>query len=225
MILYSDASILVVNKPAGLLSAQDGYRPDLPTVQTVLEPECGKLFRVHRLDKDTSGVLVLARTPEAHRMLDRQFARREVKKVYHALCIGAPAWQHITISTPLRVNGDRSHRTVVDRAAGKPAQTSLSLLAQYPGFFVVEARPATGYTHQIRAHLSSVGFPILGDSLYRLPPALKDRPFDMALFQSFPRTALHAAAITFTHPETQEIITFLAPDPPDFVEFVSTHSA
>jgi len=224
MILYSDAFILAIDKPAGLLSAQDGYRPDLPTVQSTLEPDWGRLFRVHRLDKDTSGVLVLARTPEAHRALDRQFARHEVKKIYHALCIGAPTWQHTTISAPLRVNGDRSHRTVVDRAAGKPAHTSLNLLAQYHGFCAVEARPTTGYTHQIRAHLSSIGFPILGDPLYRLPPALKDHPLDLVFFQSFPRTALHAASLTFTHPGTQEIMTILAPDPLDFVEFIRAHS-
>lgn len=225
MILYSDEYILVVNKPAGLLSAQDGYHKDLPTVQSVLEPDWGQLFRVHRLDKDTSGVLVLARTPDAHRALDRQFARHEVMKVYHALCIGAPAWQHLNITSPLRVNGDRNHRTVVDRAAGKPANTSVSLLTQYPGFCALEARPATGYTHQIRAHLSSIGFPILGDPLYRLPPALKDRRLDLPLFQSFPRTALHAASITFAHPNTLEVVTIQTSDPPDFEEFVSAHSS
>jgi len=225
MILYSDESILVIDKPSGLLCVPDGYQPDLPTLQSELASDWGKVMIVHRLDKDTSGVLVLARNPGAHRALDRQFAERKVTKTYHALCIGKPTWRQITVSAPLRVNGDRSHRTVVDPRAGKRAQTIVDLLEQYNGFCKVEAHPASGYTHQIRAHLASIGFPILGDPLYRLPPAIKDRPLDLILFRAFPRTALHAFSLSFTHPQSGEPISFTAPEPADFENFISSRQA
>jgi RluA family pseudouridine synthase len=220
MVLFSDPNILVINKPAGLLCVTDGYKPDLPTVRSVLEEEWGRLFIVHRLDKDTSGVLVLARSPDTHRFLDRQFAERQISKTYHALCIGTPTWEQISIDSRLRVNGDRSHRTIVDSRTGKPAHTQARLVEQFQGYCLVETHPSTGYTHQIRAHLSSIGFPILGDPLYRLPPALKSRPFDLGLFTSFPRTALHALSISIVHPETNEPVTFQAPYSADFLQFL-----
>ncbi len=221
VILYSDADLLVINKPSGLLSIPDGYNPALPSVQTLLEEEWGRLYIVHRLDKDTSGVFLLARTPETHRTLDRQFADRKVKKIYHALCIGTPTWKNKTIKAPLRVNGDRSHRTIVDAARGKPAQTEVTLLEQFQGYCLIEAQPTTGYTHQIRAHLSSIGHPILGDPLYRLPPNLKSTPIDLQVFHTISRTALHAFSISFFHPVNAEWLTIQAPYPTDIQNLLS----
>ena len=130
-VLYQDDGILVINKPAGLATLPDGYDPSLPHIKSVLEPQVGPLWIVHRLDKDTSGVLVLARSAAAHRSLNTQFEERLVSKVYHALVIGNPDWKVKTVSLPLRSNGDRLHRTVVDQARGKPAVTHFKVLERF----------------------------------------------------------------------------------------------
>jgi 23S rRNA-/tRNA-specific pseudouridylate synthase len=129
-----------------------------------LEQEYGRLWIVHRLDRETSGVLLLARSAEAHRLLNTQFEQHLVSKIYHALVIGSPDWQKKTISLPLRPNGDRHHRTVVDRDKGKPAVTRLNVMERFDHYCLVEAIPETGRTHQIRAHLSALGLYIMGDN-------------------------------------------------------------
>ncbi|WP_322506413.1 RluA family pseudouridine synthase [Anaerolinea sp.] len=216
MILFQDEWILVISKPAGLLSIRDGYNPNLPTIQSVLEPKLGKLWMIHRLDKDTSGIMVLARTSEAHKNLDRQFAERKVRKIYYAICVGVPEWDEILIQSPLRVNGDRKHRTVVDFEHGKPAETHVRVISRYGFYTWVEVHPHSGYTHQIRTHLSSTGYPLLGDSLYRIPPNCAVIPPKAENLPAFPRVALHAYALTFSHPNSGEEITFTAPLPEDF---------
>lgn len=220
MILYQDNWILVISKPAGLLSIRDGYQPHLPTVQSVLEPVYGKLWIVHRLDKETSGVMVLARTSEAHRILDRQFAERKVRKIYHAICAGTPEWDEILIQSPLRVNGDRKHRTIVDWERGKPAETLVRVLARFPFYTWMEVHPHSGYTHQIRAHLSSSGYPLLGDRLYRIPSNCPIIPPQEENLPSLSRVALHAYSITFYHPHSAQEVTFSAPLPVDLSALV-----
>ena len=172
-ILYRDQSILVINKPAGILTIPDGYKPDISHLRSILEPIYGRLFIVHRLDKDTSGVMVIARTEISHRNLNLQFDNRMVKKQYQALILGNPAWDEIIVDSPLTVNGDRSHRTRVLPHKGKPASTEYSKVISWKAITQVEARPQTGYTHQVRAHISSIGYPILFDTLYT-PPDLKE---------------------------------------------------
>ncbi|GAP06675.1 pseudouridine synthase, RluA family [Anaerolinea thermolimosa] len=216
LVLYSDESILVVNKPAGLLTVPDGYHRELPTIRSFLEPQWGRCWIVHRLDKDTSGVMVIARTPEAHRDLNRQFASREVHKVYHAICAGSPCEDEWQINFPLRVNGDRNHRTVVDPVQGKPALTVIRVLRRLACTCLVAAMPFTGYTHQIRAHLSSSGFPLLGDPLYRIPRTFTGPVPDFSSLPIFSRPALHAFQIHFLHPETGQSVEFTAPYPVDF---------
>jgi len=216
LVLYSDESILVVNKPAGLLSVSDGYHRELPTIRSRLEPQWGRCWIVHRLDKDTSGVMIIARTPEAHRTLNRQFASREVRKVYHAICAGSPGEDEWQITFPLRINGDRNHRTVVDQDQGKPALTTIRVLRRMKYACLVAALPHTGYTHQIRAHLSSSGFPILGDPLYRIPRTFTGPLPELSALPFFPRPALHAFQIHFLHPATGQSMEFTAPHPSDF---------
>ena len=224
LILWSDPDLIVVNKPSGLRVVPDGYVPSLPTLAGLLQPEWGRLWTVHRLDKDTSGVMLFARNAAAHRNLDRQFANRQVQKVYMALVAGEPDWISTTIDQPLRVNADRQHRTTVDTVRGKPARTSLRVVRRSGNYSLLEVRPHTGYTHQIRAHLSFSGFPLLGDPLYHYPPSWNGPRKDLSLLPPFPRTALHARQITFLHPLSSIEHTFLADFPEDFRLLLSAWS-
>ena len=215
-VLFRDDALLVVNKPSGLATLPDGYDPTLPHIKSVLEKQYGPLWIVHRLDKGTSGVLVLARWTSAHRSLNTQFEKHLVSKVYHALVYGTPDWQETTVSLPLRANADRQHRTVPDQQNGKPAVTHFAVLERFRESCLLQAVPATGRTHQIRAHLSTLGLYIVGDKLYA-PLAHhqgKDnsRPSDQ-LIKSDVTMALHAASLEFRHPLTGQVLKFTAPYP------------
>lgn len=205
-VLFCDQVLLVVDKPAGLLSVPDGYDPDKPYLRSLLEPAYGPLWIVHRLDKDTSGVVVLARSAAAHRELNSQFSSNQVNKIYHAIVTGLPPWQEKTIQAPLRTNVGRRKRTVVDPQRGKPAATTFYLLTPLRGHALLAAHPATGRTHQVRAHLYSLGYPLLGDPLYG--------PGEPSEYLQ--RAALHAQLLAFQHPHTAETVSFTAPYPADF---------
>jgi RluA family pseudouridine synthase len=191
---------LVIDKPAGLHTLPDGYDASLPHLRGLLEPEYGRLWIVHRLDRETSGVLVLARTAEAHRSLNTQFEQHLVRKIYHALVEGSPDWQDTTVRLPLRSNVGHRHRTAVDSQRGKPAVTHLHVLERYEDATLVEAAPETGRTHQIRAHLSALGHSIVGDELYGAAPS----PAGLHL---------HARSLELAHPLTGERIQFESETP------------
>lgn len=214
MLLYEDHALLVVNKPAELRTIQDGYDPILPHLVGLLREIYGEVWIVHRLDKDTSGAILFARTAEAHRTLNRQFEQRQTGKEYHALVIGSPDWEEREINLPLRVNGDRQHRTVVDPQKGRPASTTCRVLHRYQDVSLIAATLHTGYTHQIRAHLSTLGLPLVGDPLYKsLRPEDRGRKAPSLPIQ---RTALHARMLRFTHPITEKEVTITAPYTADF---------
>jgi tRNA pseudouridine32 synthase/23S rRNA pseudouridine746 synthase len=210
-IVYVDDALLVINKPAGLLSIPDGYNPAKPHLQVILEPRFDRLWIVHRLDKDTSGIMVLARTKASHQHLCSQFSNHTVTKVYHAILVGNPPWNEITVEAPLRTNVGRRNRTVVDLRRGKPAITEFRVLKQLDEHTLVEARPKTGRTHQIRSHLYSLGFPILADPLYGSGQE--------SLHSN--RLALHAQSLMFRHPRTMKEMVFEAPYPRDFATLLT----
>ncbi len=227
-VLYSDDWILAVAKPAGVSVIHDSHRLEEGTLTQRLEGEFGKLFVVHRLDRETSGVLLYARNREAHRQLSSQFENRAVKKVYHLLACGQFEWKSTDVNLPLKVNGDRRHRTVIDTQAGKPASTRFSVIQSFgSGLNFLSASPSTGYTHQIRAHLSSLNACILFDRLYRphpFPPG-EILSFDHAPAEEYAsrvlpirRLALHASEIRFSHPIQGDERTINAPFPDDFKE-------
>jgi RluA family pseudouridine synthase len=204
-ILYCDSALLACNKPAGLLSIPDGYDPKKPHLRMILESQYGRLWIVHRLDKDTSGVILLARTAAAHRTLNTQFAQNLVEKTYRAIITGLPSWDEKTVDAPLRAGAGRRKRTIIDPERGKPAVTEFHILARFQAYAFVEARPHTGRTHQIRAHLYSLGHPVLADPLYG----------ESAPSKHIQRLALHAHTLTLQHPDSAKRMTFMAPLPPD----------
>lgn len=223
-VLYSDESLLVVIKPSGLRVIPDGYDPSLPYLSGMLQEQFGRVWVAHRLDKDTSGVILFARSPEAHRALNTQFERRETHKEYHAIVIGEPEWKDALIDLPLHVDGDRRHRTTIDHQYGKAAETEVRVLQLLKQFALVAALPRTGYTHQIRAHLAAVDYPILADPLYQsLKPETQTSKIASQVAAGLPihRAALHAYQITFTHPITGQPLTLQASYPEDFAKTLS----
>jgi RluA family pseudouridine synthase len=222
-VLFDDEHLLAVTKPAGVASVHDGGRPKDPDLHTVLVDHEGELFTIHRLDKDTSGVIVFARTEEAHRAMSVLFESREVQKTYHAIVSGVPTWKEHTVDAALLPDADRRHRTLVDMHNGKPAVTHFRMLKPLKQFALVEALPETGRTHQIRVHAAQMGHPVAVDELYgsRKPILLSafKRGYRMNTEEELPlmgRLALHALRLQFTHPISGEPLDLQAPYPKDF---------
>ena len=222
-VIYSDDDIVVLNKRSGVLIAADRYNPDIPRLDLLAEKEFGRLYAVHRIDKDTSGIIIYARTLEAQKALSMQFEHREVKKTYHTLVYGHPMWETLHADAALQPDGDARHRTVVSKRYGKPSVTDFRLIGNCGPYSWVEAKPITGRTHQIRVHLAANGFSIVCDPLYggnqkpvRLSEIKKkwngDEEEERPLLN---RLALHAYSIEFKHPTTAETVSFTAPYPKD----------
>ncbi len=218
-VIYADDDIVVLNKRSGLLIAADRYDQDAPRLDLEASEEFGKLFAVHRIDKDTSGLIVYARNAEAHKNIAMQFEERQVEKTYHCLVHGRPSWETLHVDLPLLPDGDARHRTIVNKKVGKPSITDFKVLGSCPLYSWVEARPKTGRTHQIRVHLAENGFSIVCDPLYggnlhpvflsELKKRWKGNEYEENPLLS--RLALHAYGISFTHPKTGEKLSFTAP--------------
>lgn len=222
-VLYCDDAMVVLSKRSGLLVAADRYDMDAPRLDLEASKEFGQLFAVHRIDKDTSGIVAYARTAHAHKNLSMQFQERTVEKIYHALVNGRPLWQTLSVDLPLLPDGDSMHRTVVNRRKGKFSVTDFELLGVCPPYSWIEARPATGRTHQIRVHLNANGLSIVCDSLYggnthpvflsQIKRSWRGDPFEERPLLD--RLALHSYKLSVDHPVTGERISFTAPYPKD----------
>jgi tRNA pseudouridine32 synthase/23S rRNA pseudouridine746 synthase len=205
-VIYGDDRLLVLDKPAGLLSVPGigpGNQDCLARRAAAAHP--GARI-VHRLDRETSGVIVLALDPDSHRDLSRQFERRRVAKRYVAVVAGAVEPDEGQIDLPLRKDLDPpggGPRHIVDRQRGRPAQTRFRVLARDAARSRLELAPATGRSHQLRVHLQAIGHPVLGDDLYA-PPAV------VAMAD---RLLLHATTLALDHPATGERMTFASPCP------------
>ncbi len=227
-LIYADEQLVIIDKASGILSIPDRYDPDAPVALALLEPEFGQLFVVHRIDKDTSGILVFARDAETHRTLSGQFASRTVEKTYFAIVLGRPVEDAWDCDEPLLADADRTHRTVVDRRRGKPSSSHFEVIERFREHGYLRIKPETGRTHQVRVHCASTGYPILADPLYgdgeplllsKLKRRWKGDEFEERPLVS--RTALHAAKISFIHPKTQETLVFEAPLPKDMTAALS----
>lgn len=223
-VLFEDDVLLVLDKPANLLVLPDRFNKALPNLYTTLNEELGSIFVVHRIDKETSGVIVFAKTADAHAQLNEQFEGRTVEKVYHALVIGEIHPVAGVIDLPLSET-DRGV-TRVDRKRGKESITDYRVVEQFKGFALVELKPQTGRQHQLRVHLQAMGTPIVADPLYgdgkgfylsAIKPGYRSEGEEKPLLS---RTALHAASLSIDHPVTGARVTLSAPLPKDMSSVV-----
>jgi 23S rRNA pseudouridine1911/1915/1917 synthase len=229
-IVYQDKHVLVLNKPAGLV-VHPGAGNQAGTLQNALlhfDPALAVLPRagiVHRLDKDTSGLMVVARTVEAHTALVRQIEAHEVEREYEAVCVGVMTAGG-TVDAPIdRHRVDRVRMAV--RQGGREAVSHYRVIKRFRGHTHVRVKLETGRTHQIRVHLSHIRYPIVGDAVYggRLALPKGAAPALVEGLRAFRRQALHAARLAFTHPITGKQIVCEAPLPPDMQQLLKLLAA
>jgi 23S rRNA pseudouridine1911/1915/1917 synthase len=225
-IVHEDGDLLVVSKPAGLVvHPAPGHRTgtlvnallhhvqDLSGIGGVKRPGI-----VHRLDKDTSGLMIVAKHDRAHRRLAAALKRREIRRSYLAACWGHLAEDRLSVEAPVgRSSRDRKRMAVV--ASGRRALTHFERLARWPAADLIRADLETGRTHQIRVHLAHIGHPVVGDPVYGTSGARgisgPDRPWAKELERRVPRQFLHAWRLRFEHPRTGAAMVLEAPLPPD----------
>jgi 23S rRNA pseudouridine1911/1915/1917 synthase len=229
-VLYEDASVLVIDKPAGLPmhTTAKFWRNTLVALLRERYPQ-EQMEIAHRIDRETSGVLLVARSRAVASFLTRAFARRAVEKTYLALVKGQPP-DDGRIDLPLRLLDTKSRVMMGPAKVGErglPAVTRYRVIRRLPGHALCEARPLTGRQHQIRVHLACIGHPIVGDKLYGASEALFMRaceepltPELLACFDGLPRHALHAHRLTFPHPVGRHAVTIESSLPADLVAYI-----
>ncbi|MDI1250322.1 MAG: pseudouridine synthase [Lacunisphaera sp.] len=229
-ILFEDEAVIAFDKPSGLLIAPDRRDKSRANLMDLVHEKMGPgTANVHRLDADTSGLVLCAKTKTALDFLSGQFQSKTVAKVYHALTVGVPPADEFTVDLVLKEDEAQPGRMCVVKKHGQASVTEFSVREKFPqpagrpAFACLECRPLTGRTHQIRVHLAASGTPILNDPLYgdatqqlllsNLKRGYKGRADERPLLT---RLALHAGALTFTHPVSREKLTLTAPLPKDF---------
>ncbi len=228
-IAFEDASLIAVDKPAGVAVVPERGAEEWAFMGMLAHHarhcdfcDASTRYRiVHRLDRDTTGVVVVVKTAEAERALSAHFAARTVEKRYLAVVAGDPGEDEGTIDAPIG-RSPRGPARMAVRADGKPSVTDWRVVERFRGYAFVEARPHTGRTHQIRVHLAWAGMPLAVDPLYGGPDALYLSAFKRRYHRTGPekplvsRLTLHCASLAFEHPDTHERIEISAPLPPDF---------
>jgi RluA family pseudouridine synthase len=247
-ILYENDRFLVVNKSSGIAVIADRWDDSKERLDELLNsyfakeaaeaasavpprepriPFPHRVYVVHRIDRDTSGLVIFAKTREAHRDLSSLFESRTIEKTYLAVIHGRPAWTETVCDLPLRADGDREHRTVIDKAKGKHARTNFKLLAEVGAYSLIQAQIETGRTHQIRVHLASLGHPVVCDPFYGTA-----KPVYLSAFKRgwrgdnleekplMSRLGLHAYSLVLPS-ESGEPQRFIAPLPRDFRALVN----
>ena len=210
--VYEDGDVIVVNKPVGMVVHPAPGHPDGTLVNALLY-HCGRSLSgingelrpgiVHRIDRDTSGLIIAAKNDAAHLALAEQLQDHTLYREYEAVCVGALREDSGTVDAPIGRHPVDRKRMAVDPRNGRPAVTHWSVLGRYPGHTHIRCRLETGRTHQIRVHLSSIGHPLLGDTVYG---AKKPVP-------GLAGQCLHAKKLSFVHPRTGERVTVECPLP------------
>ncbi|MCS7252984.1 MAG: RluA family pseudouridine synthase [Armatimonadota bacterium] len=233
-VLYEDEHLLIVNKPRGIV-VHPSHTTSGPTLMHALlaagyklSDVCGesRLGIVHRLDKDTSGCIIITKTNEAHLNLQKQFSCREVNKRYIAIIVGNPNWNEMHIAAPIGRDASNRQRMAIVECSGKHAETHFTVIERYGEFSLVEARMLTGRTHQVRVHASHLGYPIAGDAKYNgrkraLSAASKMNDAELLrALTEFHGQALHALEVNFCHPIFNRQVNVTAPMPYDMQRII-----
>lgn len=223
-IIYQDQDLVVVNKPAGLLTLPDRFKPaEKPNLKVQLDQLFEKVWTVHRLDKETSGLLVFALNEDSHKMLSQQFQDRTVEKTYLAILEGTPAESKGTIDRPIGPNPAKPGQMIVVKK-GKPSVSHYEVLESFRKFSLAAFRIETGRTHQIRVHAAAMGHPLAVDSFYGRRASLslseiKTKGFQLGKTQEerplLNRIALHSNKLIILHPGTKQPLSFEASLPKD----------
>lgn len=221
--IYEDDRILLINKPAGLLTIPDRYDDTLISLRAILFEEYGDIFIVHRLDRDTSGIVVVAKDADAHRNLSLQFEDLSVTKIYHVVADGVIHQDYLEIDIPLMGDPRKPGRTIPS-ARGKESLTIVNVKDRYRHGTFAEVNLVTGRHHQIRAHLASIGHPLLIDEVYGNATEfylskikkrfnLKKKDVEKPIIS---RLSMHAFSLGFKHPSDDKVVSFEAEYPKDF---------
>jgi RluA family pseudouridine synthase len=226
-IIHKDNDFVIINKNAGVLSIPDRYNPALPSLDRIIKEDFQDAMVVHRLDKDTSGIMVFPLNSDAHRILNEQFEKRKIKKIYHAVVSGIVSEDNIEIDIPLMTNPGKKGG-VIPSARGKESLSILKVLERFKNSTLVEIDLVTGRHHQLRAHVAAVGHPLLIDPLYsntsefylssvkrkyNKSKSKEERPI-------ISRITMHAYSLELIHPITNEKVYYEAPYPKDFAVLI-----
>lgn len=223
VIVHEDEAIVAVIKPPSFHTLPDRFRRDIPNLRDWLRQRYGEIYVVHRLDHDTSGAMVFARSADAHRHLSLQFERHTVRKLYHAVVAGVVEQDAFDIDIPLLADPAKPGK-VIPSARGKDSLTRVRVTERFMGATLLECEPVTGRQHQVRVHLAAIGHPLLVDPLYGIGDGVylsamkayykksrgeEERPL-------IARATLHAIELSFFHPTTNAEFTITAEYPKDF---------
>ena len=224
-VIYEDDTLIAVNKSSGISVCGDRWDESKERLDRLIESEnkTVKLFTVHRIDKETSGIVIFAKDKDTHRSLSLAFEQRKVTKKYTAVVHGRPSWKDTSCDLPLVPNGNKKHMTIIDKFRGKESLTQFTCLFSAANYSVLEAYPITGRIHQIRVHAASLGHPVVCDELYGKSSPVKLSSFKRGWrgdpFEEKPllaRLALHSQELSFP-----ESITIKAPLPKDLSSLIN----
>ncbi|MEM7104971.1 MAG: RluA family pseudouridine synthase [Bacteroidota bacterium] len=222
-VLFEDEGIVVINKPANFLTIPDRYKPDLPNLYHFLQDKYGEIFIVHRLDRETSGIIIFAKTAEVHRTLSLVFERRQIEKEYLAIVEGNFMKKEGKIDRPIAKSKSGSGKMVIHKR-GKLSLSEYEVIEEFKHYSFIKVRIHTGRQHQVRVHMKAIGHPLAVDALYNNKSEFylsqikrnykvnhdgQERPL-------MGRTSLHAANLKLKHPISGEPIEFSAEPPKDF---------
>lgn len=223
-IIHEDDHIIVIDKPADWSSIPDRFDESKQNIYTSLSSYREEIFIVHRLDRETSGVMLLAKTSEAHKFLSEQFENRKVEKVYHAFVETSPREDVFTIDAPIAYSNATAGQVYINKT-GKESFTEFKLLERWKDYSLLECRPKSGRMHQIRIHLKHAGIPLIIDSKYgnrsefKISEIKQKKKYHLKKNTSerplLKRHTLHAYSLAFTHPENQKRQEYIAEYPKD----------